>query len=92
MPGLKQIADMLAAHPDLRLSIEGHTGNVGDATANMALSTKRAAAVRTCLVSTLSVSPTRLSSQGFGAARPVADNATTEGRQKNRRVELVKKN
>ncbi len=91
-PAVKQIADMLAAHPDLRLSIEGHTDNIGDANSNMALSTKRAAAVRSYLVSTLGVSSSRLSSQGFGATRPVGDNATTDGRQQNRRVELVKKN
>jgi OmpA-OmpF porin, OOP family len=89
-PALKEIGDMLAAHGDLKVSIEGHTDNVGNAQTNMTLSEKRAAAVKTYLVSTLGVSAARLTSRGYGDTKPVADNATPEGRQKNRRVELVK--
>lgn len=89
---LKQIGDMLVAHPDLRVSIEGHTDNVGNASANLALSSARAASVRSYLVNTFGVDASRLSSQGFGATRPVSDNASDAGRQRNRRVELVKKN
>lgn len=91
-PALKQIGDMLAAHPDLRLSIEGHTDNVGAAAANQTLSSARAASVRNYLVSTFGIDTSRLSSQGYGSTRPVSDNTTEAGRQKNRRVELVKKN
>jgi outer membrane protein OmpA-like peptidoglycan-associated protein len=89
-PALKQIGDMLAAHGDLKLSIEGHTDNVGKAQANVTLSEKRAAAVKTYLVSKLGVNAARLTSRGFGDTKPVGDNATPDGRQKNRRVELVK--
>lgn len=89
-PALKEIGDMLAAHADLKVSIEGHTDNVGNARTNMTLSEKRAAAVKAYLVSTLGVSAARLSSKGYGDTKPVADNATPEGRQKNRRVELVR--
>jgi outer membrane protein OmpA-like peptidoglycan-associated protein len=89
-PALKEIGDMMAKHPDLKITIEGHTDNVGNASANMALSEKRAVAVKAYLVNTLSVDADRLAAKGFGATKPVADNTTEDGRQKNRRVELVK--
>jgi outer membrane protein OmpA-like peptidoglycan-associated protein len=90
-PVLKEIADMLAAHPELRLSIEGHTDDVGRAADNQALSAKRAAAVRAYLVAQHGVAADRLTAQGFGATKPVAGNTDEAGRQKNRRVELVKR-
>ncbi|MBI4409132.1 MAG: OmpA family protein [Gemmatimonadetes bacterium] len=87
---LRDIAAMLAQHPELRLLIEGHTDNVGQASANQKLSETRAAAVRGHLIGELGVTPERLESKGFGAAKPVDTNNTPEGRQNNRRVELVK--
>ena len=89
-PVLKEIADMLAAHPALRLSIEGHTDDVGGAAANLALSEQRAAAVRHHLVTELGADAARLQTRGFGATRPVADGSDAAARQRNRRVELVK--
>jgi outer membrane protein OmpA-like peptidoglycan-associated protein len=89
-PTLKEIATMLAEHPDLRLAIEGHTDNVGAAEANLSLSAKRAAAVKTMLVGLFGVSGDRLTTKGLGATKPAAPNTTAEGRQTNRRVELVK--
>lgn len=89
-PTLKEIGDMLKAHPDLKLTIEGHTDNVGDAAANQALSEQRAAAVAQYLESTYQIDPSRLATKGYGAMKPVASNDTPEGRQQNRRVELVK--
>ena len=80
---------MLKDHPDLKLTIEGHTDNVGDAAANQALSEKRAAAVKAFLVEK-GVDAARLESKGLGATKPKAANETAEGRQTNRRVELVK--
>lgn len=88
-PTLKEIVAMLEEHPDLKLSIEGHTDNVGQAAANQALSEKRAAAVRTHLVSA-GVDASRLQSKGMGPTKPAAPNTSAEGRQQNRRVELVK--
>jgi outer membrane protein OmpA-like peptidoglycan-associated protein len=88
-PTLKEIAAMLKEHPELRLMIEGHTDNVGSAESNQALAEKRAAAVKAHLVGT-GVEAARLESKGFGAAKPAAPNDTPEGRQTNRRVELVK--
>jgi outer membrane protein OmpA-like peptidoglycan-associated protein len=88
-PTLKEITTMLGEHPDLSLTIEGHTDNVGDEQANMALSAKRAEAVKAYLVGK-GVSADRLTTAGLGASKPAAPNTTVEGRQQNRRVELVK--
>ncbi|HEU4699109.1 MAG TPA: OmpA family protein, partial [Gemmatimonadales bacterium] len=87
---LKEIATMLQEHADLNLLIEGHTDNVGAAAANQTLSEKRAAAVKAALVSTYGIDAARLAAKGFGASKPAAPNTTPEGRQTNRRVELVK--
>ena len=89
-PTLKEIGAMLKDHPDLKLTIEGHTDNVGAAAANQALSEKRAAAVRQFLIDSYQVDGGRLAAKGLGATKPAAGNDTPEGRQQNRRVELVK--
>jgi outer membrane protein OmpA-like peptidoglycan-associated protein len=88
-PTLKEIGAMLQEHPELKLRIEGHTDNVGQTAANQTLSEKRAAAVKAWLVAQ-GVEARRLEAKGFGQTRPVAGNETPEGRQNNRRVELVK--
>jgi OmpA-OmpF porin, OOP family len=89
-PVLGQIGEMLAQHADMRLAIEGHTDNVGAAAANQTLSQKRAAAVKAYLVDKHAIDAARLTATGFGASKPVAPNDAEDGRQKNRRVELVK--
>ena len=89
-PTLKEIGDMLAQHADLKLLIEGHTDNVGAATANQTLSEQRAAAVKTYLVANFHIDASRLTTKGYGDTKPIDSNATAEGRQNNRRVELVK--
>jgi OmpA-OmpF porin, OOP family len=89
-PTLKEIGAMLKDHPDLKLAIEGHTDNVGAAAANQALSEKRAAAVRQFLIDSYQVGAARLVAKGLGATKPATSNDTAEGRQQNRRVELVK--
>ncbi|MFT3914442.1 MAG: OmpA family protein [Anaeromyxobacteraceae bacterium] len=71
------------------MSVEGHTDNVGAEATNTALSKKRAAAVVDWLVKKGGVSADRLVSTGFGPTKPIADNATEEGRSANRRVEMV---
>jgi OOP family OmpA-OmpF porin len=88
-PTLDEIGEMLSDHPDLRIAIEGHTDSDGDDAYNRNLSEKRAAAVRQFLIATYSIEGGRLESTGFGESRPVADNDTPEGKQQNRRVELV---
>lgn len=86
---LTEIAKLLADSPDLKLRIEGYTDNVGQAAANQGLSERRAQAVVAWLTGR-GVQAARLAAKGLGAANPVADNSTDEGRAKNRRVELVK--
>ena len=89
-PTLKEIGAMLKDHPDLKLVIEGHTDDVGAAASNQSLSEKRAEAVRRYLVETYGVDKDRLQAKGFGASKPSTGNDTPEGRQQNRRVELVR--
>jgi outer membrane protein OmpA-like peptidoglycan-associated protein len=85
---LGELATYLREHEEVRkLSIEGHTDAVGDATANLHLSELRAAAVMEWLIER-GVDASRLTSKGYGTSRPVADNATLEGRELNRRVEF----
>jgi len=90
-PTLQLIADMLKAHADLKLTIEGHTDNTGAPAANETLSDQRAASVKTYLVSNFGIDGSRLDTKGYGDTKPVAPNTTAEGRQENRRVELVKR-
>jgi len=89
-PTLVEIGTMLRDHPELRLRIEGHTDSTGDDAANLDLSQRRAEAVRDFLVASYEIDGGRLETEGMGETSPVADNATPEGRQNNRRVELVK--
>jgi len=86
---VNDIFEMLQANADLKVSIEGHTDNVGNAAANKTLSESRAKAVMDALVAK-GINKTRLSSKGWGSTKPVADNATEEGKAANRRVEIVK--
>jgi len=86
---LAEVAKMLQQNPDVKVRIEGHTDNVGSAAANQTLSEKRAQAVVAWL-SSHGIEGSRLQAKGWGASKPVEDNATEEGRAKNRRVELVR--
>ena len=85
---LARVAGILATHPDLKIEVEGHTDSVGGDSYNQRLSERRAESVRSYLVQQ-KIPPTAVDAQGFGEGRPVATNATTAGRQQNRRVELV---
>jgi len=87
---IEQIAALLKAHPELKVSIEGHTDNVGTAQSNKALSTQRAKSVMNATVQK-GIAATRLTALGWGQEKPLADNRSEEGKAKNRRVEIVKK-
>jgi len=89
-PTLEQIGRMLTEHPALRLRIEGHTDATGDDKHNQDLSEGRARSVRQFLLETYGIEEERLEARGFGASTPVDSNDTAEGRQNNRRVELVR--
>lgn len=86
---LQQILQVISEQPALKLRVEGHTDNQGTAAANQALSEKRAQAVVAWLTSH-GAPASRLMAKGYGASKPVGDNASEDGRAKNRRVELVK--
>lgn len=87
---LREVGLMLEEHPELRLSIEGHTDSDGDEELNLDLSARRAAAVKDYLLGTYDIEADRLETEGFGEAVPVASNDTSEGKAENRRVELVR--
>jgi outer membrane protein OmpA-like peptidoglycan-associated protein len=84
-----EVARLMKENPGLKLSIEGHTDNVGPRAANEKLSRERAAALLDALAAA-GIARERLRSAGLGPSKPIADNATSEGRARNRRVELVK--
>ncbi|HEU4365319.1 MAG TPA: OmpA family protein [Candidatus Krumholzibacteria bacterium] len=85
---LVKIATILNQFGEMKILIEGHTDAIGTDEYNLGLSQRRAQAVHDFLVSQ-DVKAERLSFEGYGESRPVADNDTDEGRQKNRRVDLV---
>jgi OmpA-OmpF porin, OOP family len=89
-PTLHEIGTMLQQHERLSLRIEGHTDAEGDEDYNLELSRRRAAAVKRHLVEHFGIDAGRLSTDGYGESKPAADNATAEGRQANRRVDLVR--
>jgi OOP family OmpA-OmpF porin len=88
-PIIEQIVQMLKANPDFKISVEGHTDNVGNPESNKVLSDDRAKAVVTAIVAQ-GIDAKCLTAVGYGQDKPIADNKTEEGRAKNRRVELVK--
>lgn len=85
---LAKISGILLAHPGLTLQIEGHTDSVGSDEYNQQLSERRSDSVRDYLAEA-GVPVSAMSAKGFGKSQPVASNDTPEGRQRNRRVELV---
>ncbi len=89
-PVLKEIGAALAAHPDWKLTIAGHTDSVGGAASNLDLSRRRSARVRRALVEQYGVAADRLTTSGYGSGSPKDVNTTPEGRARNRRVELVR--
>jgi len=83
------LAAVMKKYPDLKITIEGHTDNVGGLTYNEKLSQRRADAVKKYLVEKFGIEDSRLTAKGYGPIRPIESNATKEGRQKNRRVEAA---
>jgi outer membrane protein OmpA-like peptidoglycan-associated protein len=90
MATVEQIAALLKAHADLKVSIEGHTDNVGTPQSNKILSQERAKSVVNAAVQKGIVAE-RMTAVGWGQEKPIADNRSEDGRAKNRRVEVVKK-
>lgn len=88
---LRGVADRLLAHSDTEVEIAGHTDSKGSDQYNQALSERRAESVRDFLID-LGIDPGRLQARGYGDTRPVDSNASEEGRERNRRIEMRRLN
>ncbi|MCS6822179.1 MAG: OmpA family protein [Microscillaceae bacterium] len=86
-PILDELVALLKKYPNSYINLEGHTDSEGEEEANMILSNNRANAVRQYLINK-GIEPHRIEAKGFGETRPIDTNATPEGRQRNRRVEM----
>ena len=86
---LNQLAEHLLKNPESRAVIEGHTDSKGSDQSNLALSRQRAETVKSFLTDTHGIDPARLEVMAYGEGRPVADNATEQGRALNRRVAVT---
>ncbi|MEJ2363279.1 MAG: OmpA family protein, partial [Deltaproteobacteria bacterium] len=86
-PLLDEVVSILKKNPQIKVEIQGYADNTGTAHYNQWLSERRAKRVMDYLVSK-GINPERLQAKGYGSSRPVASNATEEGRAQNRRVEL----
>ena len=84
---IKALADFMKQYPQTSTVVEGHTDSVGSDAYNQGLSERRAGAVRDVLVNQYGVESSRVQAVGYGESRPVADNASADGRAINRRVE-----
>ena len=86
---LQKVGDFMTTYPNTVTTIAGHTDNQGSAELNKSLSQQRADNVRQYLIDKFGIDGQRITAIGYGAERPVADNATAAGRQQNRRIEAV---
>ena len=86
---LKKVMEVIELFPETQLVIEGHTDDSGDPQANLQLSEKRAFAVMQYLRQSLLIPADRVRAIGYGSDRPVASNKTTDGRAKNRRIDVI---
>ena len=84
---LDKVVNAMNEYDQLRIEIQAHTDNMGEASYNLSLSEKRANSVRDYLIAK-GVAANRMKVKGFGETQPIADNSTREGRAENRRVEL----
>ena len=88
-PQFNKIVRILKESPEITITIEGHTDSVGSEKYNQKLSERRSGAVKKVLLDEYGLSPDRIKFEGYGETRPVADNNTPAGRQKNRRAIAV---
>jgi len=85
---LNTLVDLMKKNPTMKIELSGHTDNSGIESENKILSENRAKAVMEYLI-TNGIEATRMSAKGYGSSKPIADNKTEEGKQKNRRTEFV---
>ncbi|MBN1473738.1 MAG: OmpA family protein [Syntrophaceae bacterium] len=86
---LKTVGDFMNKYPDVNMAIEGHTDSIGTDEYNQRLSQRRVDSVKNYIVEKFNIDGKRIKATGYGESRPIADNSTDEGRQRNRRVEAV---
>jgi len=86
---IEEFVEFMKNNPTIKIEMNGHTDNVGNDAANLALSTDRAFTVRDILLAKGITENRLISFKGFGASKPIADNSTEVGRSKNRRTEFV---
>ena len=86
---LAKVAELIGTYDDRQVMIIGHSDAVGDAAYNQRLSERRAELVKQFFVDNFDIDPARLATEGLGETRPIASNATLEGRRANRRVEVL---
>lgn len=86
---VKKVAEVLEKNPNIDVLIEGHTDNVGRADYNWKLSSDRALSIVQIIQTASKVDPTRITASGRGMYQPIADNTTAEGKQKNRRIDII---
>ena len=84
---LNNIAEIMKGYTNVKVKLGGYTDNTGNEASNMTLSQNRADAVKAALVAK-GIAADRIETEGYGIAHPIADNATPEGRAKNRRIAL----
>lgn len=89
-PSLVELAEWMLANPVAKIAIVGHTDSVGSLDGNTALSRRRAESVLERLKSIYAIDPDRMEANGVGYLAPIASNLTEEGRQANRRVEVIR--
>jgi len=86
---LRQLSDFLQANPEFSIVLVGHTDSVGSLASNIALSKRRAASVRLRMIASYDVPKAQVQAEGNGYLAPIASNLTAEGREANRRVEVI---
>ena len=86
---LRQMAELMKTYTDTTAVMEGHTDSRGSATKNLEISQRRAQSIKKYFANTFGIAPERITAEGFGDTRPIAINATSEGRRKNRRVLVI---
>jgi OOP family OmpA-OmpF porin len=84
---VEKVANFMKNYPQVKGTIEGHTDNVGSANYNLKLSQRRSESIVEMLADKYGIEKSRLLAKGYGLTRPIADNMTKEGKQKNRRTE-----
>ena len=87
---MRDLAEFLIKNPSIKLEIDGHTDNDGDAAANLLLSLARAEEVKRQLI-TAGISANRLTTKGYGDTKPLKPNTSTGNKAENRRVEFIRK-